>query len=148
MNIDSSRSRGFTLIEITVVVLIFGMIVAFGVPVVQNLTSTANLKGAAENVTAQLRVARQIAIGTGRSQTLIFAAGFQGSDYRVENGGVVGAKWSLPRGITYVWDAGTADTYTIGTNGRVSPSGLVILQNRRGLRDTVSVQASGLVTIR
>ncbi len=39
-------------------------------------------------------------------------------------------------------------TYTIAANGRVTPSGMVILQDRRGLRDTVSVQASGLVTVR
>ena len=145
MPMNFYHSRGFTLIEMAVVVLIFGIVIAFSVPVVQSLTATTNLKGAAENVVAQFRVARQIAIGTGRRQTLRFAAGVESSDYRIENDGVVGAKWSLPRGVSYDWAAGTVGSYTIGTNGRVTPSGTVILQDRRGLRDTVSVQASGLV---
>jgi prepilin-type N-terminal cleavage/methylation domain-containing protein len=148
MNMNSIHSRGFTLIEMAVVVLVFGIVIAFSVPVVQSLTATTSLKGSAENIVAQFRVARQIAIGTGARQTLRFAAGVEGSDYRIENGGVVGAKWILPPGVTYHWGAGTVDSYTIGTNGRVTPSGMVIVQDRRGLRDTISVQASGLVTIR
>ena len=131
-----------------VVVLIFGMVIAFSVPAIQSHTTTNNLKGATENIVAQFRVARQIAISTGANQAIFFDAGVQNSDYRIQNNDVVGGKWSLPRGVNYYWGEGTVNNYTFSTNGRVTPSGMVILEDTRGIRDTVSVQASGLVGVR
>jgi type IV fimbrial biogenesis protein FimT len=147
-----TRSRGFSLVELAIVLVIFGVLMSFSVPMIQGFTSTQNLKGATENLAGQLRLARQVAIDTGKSQTMhcFYQSLLNGqlSDYHMHSGGVVGAMWSLPKGITYNWAAGTASVYIFGSDGRVNTSGMLILRNTKGEMDTVSVQGSGMVTCR
>jgi hypothetical protein len=68
-----------------------------------------------------------------------------GCDYHIHYPSGIGATWNLPDGITY-YSVGVNPTMT--KDGRANASGDVILQNRRGSRDTVSVQMSGLVLTR
>jgi hypothetical protein len=63
----------------------------------------------------------------------------------VHNGSSIEPKWSLPRKVTYYWGSGTEWQYEMTRDGRCKESGLIILQDSRGNRDTISVQASGLV---
>jgi hypothetical protein len=70
------------------------------------------------------------------------------SDYRTTPATGVGGSWRLPQGITYAWSAGTDSAYAFQTDGRCDRAGLIVLQNARGARDTVSVQISGLVLTR
>lgn len=137
--------RGFTLVEIAVTILLVGMLFALSVPTVQRLSNTYQLKGATENLAAQMRLARERAIATGRIQHFHFSPAM-GADYFLidHSTGQIPARWNLPKGVTYA--TGT----TLGWNemkpdGRSLFSGLVVLQDRRGNRDTVSVQTSGLV---
>ena len=74
-----------------------------------------------------------------------FAAGYQGTDYRVEVGGIIQAGWTLPKRISYSWISGTVSSVMVTPEGRFNTSGLIILQDLRGLRDTVSVMSSGLI---
>lgn len=146
-----TRSRGFSLVEMAIVLVIFGVLLSFSVPMIQGFTTTHNLKGAGENLAAQFRLARQIAIDTGKSQVIhCFYQSLnngQINDYHIHSGGaVISGMWNLPKGITYNWVTGTQSVYTIGPDGRFSPSGMVILQNQKGRLDTVSVQGSGMIT--
>ncbi len=138
-----SNMRGFTLVEMAVAILVLGLLFAFSIPAFQNVSSSYQLKGATENLAAQLRLAREKAIATGMDQPMHFTPNWMDSDYHIHYAsGFVPAKWKLPLGITY---------YSIGVNptmfrdGRASGSGIIILRDRRGFRDTVSVQMSGLV---
>jgi len=145
-----SSTRGFTLVEMAVAILVLGLLFAFSIPAYQNVSSSYQLKGATENVAAQLRLAREKAIATGMDQPMHFVYqwadpldNFVISDFHIHYpSGFSPAKWRLPRGITY---------YSIGVHptmfrdGRASGSGNIILRDRRGFRDTVSVQMSGLV---
>ena len=141
--------RGFTLIELMIVIGIMGILMAFSVPAFSSLSGTLQLRGAAENIAAQLRLAREKAIATGVDQPFYLNAGYLNqSDYRTTPASGVGGSWRLPKGISYLWGTGTDSAYVMQRDGRSDRSGLIILQNQRGLRDTVSVQFSGLVLTR
>jgi len=145
---DRSSSRGFSLIELGVVIIIMGLVLAFGIPLFSKYSSTQQLKGAAENIAAQMRLLRETAIGTATQQIMHFSYGsvFNGQrcDYHVHNTpAVVGAMFSLPRGITYA--PGYTSSFTAKSDGRFTAGGLIILVEPSGHRDTVSVMASGLV---
>ncbi len=145
----SPAERGFSLVELAIVLVVLGLLLGFSIPNFQSLSSTHQLRGATENIAGQLRLAREKAIGTGIAQPVSFKYNYLGqSDYRTTPASGVGGSWRLPRGITYAWGAGTDSTYTLQTDGRSDRSGLIILQNQRGNRDTVSVQLSGLILIR
>ena len=123
-----------------------GLLLAISVPTIQTLSGSYTLKGNGEAIAGQLRLAREKAIATSVDQPLRFNAAFMNSDYRIQYpSGSIGAKWSLSKGITYYWGAGTVNAYTMQKDGRCNTSGMVILQDTRGNRDTISVQSSGLV---
>ena len=141
-------SSGFSLIEMVVALAVVGLIAAFSIPALTGMNRTQRLNSAVEGVAGQLRLAREIAIGTGKPQTMHYTLGFvvngRVTDYHIHNA-AVGAAWKLPRGVSYYWGAGTMSSYTFGTDGRSNASGMVILQDTGGRLDTVSVQTSGLI---
>lgn len=142
----SSRDRGFSLLELMIVVLIFGLVIGFSLPTFIRFSSTLQLQSAAENISGQLRLAREKAIATGVVQPVTFEYGYLGeSDYRTTPATGVGGSWRLPKGITYAAEAEIDSTYVFQKDGRCDRSGLIILQNQRAHRDTVSVQLSGIV---
>jgi prepilin-type N-terminal cleavage/methylation domain-containing protein len=141
-----SRTSGFTLVEMAIVILIFGMLFAFSIPAYQRINGSYQLKGATENLAAQLRMARSKAMSTGMDQPMHFTPNYLNSDYHIHYAsGFVPAKWKFPQGITY-YSIGL--TPTMKSDGRCDQSGMVILQDGKGNRDTVSVMASGLVLVK
>src|SRR5262245_63055248 len=138
-----SRTPGFTLVEMAIVILIFGLLFAFSIPAYQRINGSYQLKGATENLAAQLRMARSKAMSPGIDQPMHFTPNFLNSDYHIHYlNGFIPAKWKFPRGVTY-YSIGL--TPTMKSDGRCDQSGLVILQDVQGNLDTVSVLTSGLV---
>ncbi len=137
--------NGFSLMELMVVMIVVAAILAFSLPGFLNYLGTQNLKGAADNIAAQLRIAREKAIATGTTQTMHFYYQQFNSDYHIHNGAVTTPGWYLPNGITYYNGVGFQPIFPMKPDGQCSNSGYVILQDRRNHRDTVSVQLSGLV---
>lgn len=133
------------MVELAIVMLVMGMLIAFAVPAVTGYRSSHMVRIASENIAGQLRLAREKAVSTGTTQTLRFMAGYQGSDYHVWDGAAAYPKWTLPAGITYLWATGTQDSFRLTQDGRSLDSGMIVVQDARGVRDTVSVQRSGLI---
>src|SRR5262245_20616964 len=66
--------RGFTLVEMAVVILVLGLLFAFSIPAYQNISAAYQLRGATENMAAQFRLAREKAIATGIRQPMHLVA--------------------------------------------------------------------------
>ena len=130
------------------VIIVLGTLFAFALPGYSRYAASQNVKGAASNIAAQLRLTRQKAISTGNQQTMHFYYQQSGCDYHIHNlvNNTIEAKWNLPTGVSYYSSGiGFYPEYRMTPEGRCRDSGMVIVQNSRGLRDTVSVELSGLV---
>ncbi|MBI1796578.1 MAG: prepilin-type N-terminal cleavage/methylation domain-containing protein [Candidatus Eisenbacteria bacterium] len=134
---------GFTLVELAITLVVMGLLFAFAIPAFQNISASYQLKGATQNIAAQLRMAREKAIATGSGQPIHFTANFMNCDYHIHYpSGFVVPLGKLPLGITY-YSVGIVPT--MNSDGTCNTSGSVVLQDRRGNRDTVSVNVSGMV---
>jgi prepilin-type N-terminal cleavage/methylation domain-containing protein len=144
--------RGFSLIELAIVLVVLGILFAFSIPNFQSLSSSFQLRGAAENVAGQLRLARERAIATGVEQPIHIPSS---SVYHLHYASGIGLAWTLPRGITFT-GASVGDWYYLASDGRyyqnsshtTTGSNVIVVGNTRGDLDTVSVQPSGLILIR
>ena len=148
-------SRGFSLVELAVTLVVLGLVLAFSIPAYQSMNTSQQLKGATENIASQLRMMREVAIGTNTTQTMHFFYASMGGDYHIHNAGVVGAVWSLPRNIVYSWDSGTQAIMSATSDGRMygagnpaTAPGMIILIDNKLRRDTVSVLTSGLILVK
>lgn len=142
-----SPTRGFSLIEMVIVVAVMGIVVAMGVPSYKLWARSQSMKGAVQAIGGEVQQLRSRAMATGRTQTIHFALDSTGAgDYHVHENGQITAKFDLPMNIVYsVFNQGG---FSITPDGRASNARLVILRDGRGHRDTVSVQLSGLVVVR
>ena len=140
-------NRGFTLVELAAVVLVMGMVFAFAVPSIAKFRKSHDVKGARDNIIAQIQMAKAKAIATGVDQPIHFFTGAYGYDYHIHPGevGPVTVGWKLPRGVTYQWPGGSPMKVTMKKDGTANWSLIIPITNTRGLRDTVSVLTSGLV---
>ena len=147
-------TRGFSLVEMLITVLVLGMVIAFSVPAFQSFGNTNRLHGATENLAANLRVVREKAMATGQTQTFHFQADYPPGktwDYHLHNGVVVSPGWDLPRGVTTTTVLNPIIFHKDGRpradlNGASAPiAGVCVLRNSRGERDTVNVLSSGMI---
>ena len=144
MTRNPQHERGFSLIELMVAIVIFGLIVGFSVPSYQSYATTQKLRGTSENLVQTIQLQRSRAMATGQSVVINFntsaPAGWTVMSQGLQN------QQALPNGVTYA--SANPATLTLTRDGRVSNSGLVVFQNSAGRQDTVSVQLSGLALIR
>src|SRR5204863_4481727 len=142
----NEQLRGFTLVELAITIIILGMLFAMGIPAFRSLSQTQLLVSNTENIAAQLRMTRQRALSQSGDQVLHFTANFLNSDYHIHQpSGYILPLGKLSPGISFYAGVGTSASFTMHRDGTCDPSAMVILQNTRGMRDTVSVQVSGLV---
>jgi len=143
-------ARGFSLLEMGVVILILGLLAAFSFPTYVRFNRTMQLKGTVQNLAGQIQLARQRAIATGTTQIIHLYQGTYGVDFHIHNSGQPPTGlWKFPKNVTYLWSFGTLSGQQVQMtgDGRADRSGMVILQTTGGLRDTVNVQLSGLVLV-
>ena len=139
----NNRESGFSLIELAIVLTVIGLMLAMGIPAFQTLSQSQSLRGASLNVAGQITLARTRAMATGVSQTVNFDGSTTPARVVVLSG-TASRTWALPKGITFA----SANSFNMTSDGRASTSQYIVLQNRRAIRDTVSVQTSGLVLVR
>ena len=131
-----SRSRGFTLVEILMVVAVLVILVSFAMPSVGNATARAELKAAVENVQYSIDAARNLARMTESSVAVNIrptsqpetAAGAEsrsgGEPQRIMFSRPELQDYLLPAGIRLVADH---DTYVFDSRGLVLEPGRVTL---------------------
>jgi type IV fimbrial biogenesis protein FimT len=138
------HERGFTLIELMVTIVIFGLLIGFSVPTYQSYALSQKLRGTSENLVQTIQLQRSRAMATGQNVNINFNTAAPAA-WTVMSAGRMN-RMALPNGISYA--SATPNTIQLSRDGRVSTSALVVFQNRTGSRDTVSVQLSGLALIR
>lgn len=136
-------AQGFTLIELGVVLVLLGLILGIAVPAVIHSTVSSRLGAGADQVVAQLYLAREKAVDEQAEVTVYFAATGSAACMTAVQGGHSVFVQPLPTGIT--WSPVSATSVVLTKDGRASASANVILMDAEGRRDTVSVMASGMV---
>src|SRR5512141_1732208 len=140
--------RGFSLIELMVIVTIIGAILGFGIPAFHRFQVSAALPGARQSVISELRLARQVAIAQSRNYAVKMDAGgnrFQAYD-PTAGPGTAWKNLGNDVALASVSAPAAGGVFTFDYSGRLSANGTVILTNSMGLSDTISVYASGKVT--
>jgi prepilin-type N-terminal cleavage/methylation domain-containing protein len=136
--------RGFSLIELMVTIVVFGLLIGFSVPSYQTYALTQKVRGTSENLVQTIQLQRSRAMATGQNVVINFntsaPAGWTVMSANRQN------QMALPKGVTYA--SANPGSLTLTRDGRVSSSGLVVFQNRVGMQDTVSIELSGLALIR
>lgn len=141
---QSNSTRGFSLMELLTVLIVFGVVVGLGVPSFQRYSQTQSLKGTAQNLVNTLQLQRSRAMATGQDVELNFHVLNPIGWTCLSEGRAT--RTSMPRGIACI--SAVPANYTIHKDGRLSSSGTVIFANRNGSRDTVSIQLSGFALVR
>jgi len=144
MTRNPQHECGFSLIELMVSIVIFGLLVGFSVPSYQTYALTEKLRGTSENLVQTIQLQRSRAMATGQTVNINFNTGTPAGWTVMSNG--LSNQRALPNGITYA--SASPNTIQLLRDGRVNTSALVVFQNRTGGQDTVSIQLSGLALVR
>jgi prepilin-type N-terminal cleavage/methylation domain-containing protein len=141
---ELDSTRGFSLMELMIVLVVFGLILGFGIPSYQKYSQSQQLRGASENLVQTIQLQRSRAMATGQSVTINFNTAAP-AGWTCISAGRANRK-QLPLGVTYA--SANPASLVLTRDGRVNTSGTVVFVNRAGNSDTVSVLLSGLALIR
>lgn len=120
-------ANGFSLLELLVVIGIFGLLVAVAIPGIASYLRSARIEGAANTLAADLRLTRSLA----SSQRKNYAVAFAPTSYSVVRltPRATVLKRALPRGVSFTapdsatffaWGLTEAATIRVGDAGRSS----------------------------
>ena len=126
---DNSACRGWTLVELMMVVAIIGVIVKISVPSIQNTILAYRLSAASASVSAAIQQTRFQSITIGCPYTITFTAG--SSTYQVQTQALSGTPPVCAASFSNV---GSAVAWTSGGGVSLSPS------------TTLQFNANGIVT--
>ena len=154
-----SRSEGFTLIELMVVIVIFGIVSAIALPGFNKFMRSLDLNSQVQRTATTIRVVRQRAITENNNFVLYWDNTIKGWGWwdDDDNDGVkdgmekYAAPEPLPGWIT-ITNSSTnpfpSDSLSFLPNGSASASGSVIFSNTDGFTRSLSVvRPTGMVTV-
>ena len=155
----SKAGAGFTLVELAIVLVIFGIMSAIAIPGLNKFLRSVELNGQVQNFATTLRVVRQRAITENNNYVAYWDSGerklkwWDDDNNDGAKGGMekAGGSEPLPAWIT-VANSGTnpfpSDTVTFTPNGAASASGSTIYSNPEGYQRSLSVvRPTGMVTV-
>lgn len=155
-----SSRNGFTLVEIAVVIVVGGMIMAIGIPAFLNFSRSLTGQQALDEVVRALRMAQQTAVTVHSPMIVAFGNGSQTSDVtsysvhtdrngdRVVQSSEPWKNYTLPRGALLASvSLQPTDSLIFDTGGSLAPSvtGGQIIVSGNGHRDTLYVSPTGMV---
>lgn len=147
--------KGFTLIEITIVIVIIALLISMSVPFFGNLFTSMGLKAAAREISTTLRTARSYAVSKNDNHSVIFTRDgvtatpdiFYVTDSTGTN--MVDKGHKTNPGVSIMGGVGTT-TITFTPNGGLATGSAssVTVQNTKGDSIQVSVNSvTGIVEI-
>lgn len=144
---DASRSRGFSLVELLIVVAVATIVLAFAVPEMQRSLSASRLQTSATQLAAELNFARTISVSRNASYEVHLnssARSFQIQD-REDPANPPRVAKTLEPGITF----GSTPGSGVGFFPRGhAQSGLIRLTDAFGQSIDVVVRSTGMVEVR
>ena len=144
-----AKSRGFTLVELMFVIMIFGLVMAASVPSFGRFLQTWKLHGEVDRMAAALRTARSAAVMRNINAVFQFDTD-AGTYFYYEDDDRDGtrdtaeyrsATFTLPPGIIIDSQTLGGTTVTFGPRGNTMQSGAIILEN--GLEKTRQITIFG-----
>ena len=125
------KQSGFTTIELLVVVVILGGLMAIGIPNYLQYVPRARLRNAARDLYSELQLAKMAAIKVNDTCTVTYAPGTYTISYNINIAGV-----STPRSKTInLADYKSGVNFVVPPGGSVAFDSAMIQFNSRGLRD-------------
>jgi prepilin-type N-terminal cleavage/methylation domain-containing protein len=141
------RDRGFSLAEMLVVLAIIGVVVAIGIPLINEQVRIADIRGSADLIAVHLRAARMIAVTQRRDVTVTVNVDPTNSiSYVRATGDTVSV--SMPRRVLI--KTGSAASITFHSDGSVAASGTITTESTVSNaleRWTLNVNTLGFVSV-
>ncbi len=85
-----TRSRGFTLVEMLVIIAVLGILVAIAIPTFGVISESAKAKGAAQTLATDLQLAKMRAISQSKRCRILFLSG---TSYKFQYYDAAGSVW-------------------------------------------------------
>jgi prepilin-type N-terminal cleavage/methylation domain-containing protein len=156
--VSRMRTRGFTLIELMVVIVVVGIILTYGFPKIRALLIKNDLRSARSTLFTAIQQAKTWAVNDGRATTVRVnpatgALWITASPTRL-SGHTVDTVGSL-RNLTDAYGATlttptSQDTFAFDHRGLLTPVGSstqqIIVVSRSGYRDSVMINGYGRIT--
>lgn len=142
------ESRGFTIIEVLVVVAVVGVLVAVAVPSFGTFMQSTRLRSASSGLYEALTIARSEAIKRGVSVTVSPVGGAWAAGWSVKFGGTTIREWQPEPEVTY---RGAATDITYGSSGRIGGDREIVVyiaSNSTIAARCVTIDAGGRVNTR
>ena len=144
-----SFRKGFTLVELMIVVALIGIIAAIATPAFQRYAINANLRSAARDITSDFLRLKERAISENVEYMIIFNVA--GNSYTIQQGTAAGAPYvdlmtkspaSFGSDINFTANTTFGAGATFRTRGTVT-NGTIGLINSRGSTATIKVNITG-----
>jgi prepilin-type N-terminal cleavage/methylation domain-containing protein len=139
---SNSRNRGMTLIELIIVISVFGILMGIGVANFMHFRGSSDLRVAAEKLAGDLRYVRTTAVARGRTYQLVLDPFNNPYDYIATDGsgGDTLLRRDLPTGIEIEW---FHNPISFTPRGLTDYNTIVVLRGNDSL--VISVTGTGTV---
>lgn len=140
--------KGFTLIEMLIIIGIIAVLVGIGIPVFRSFQPVIQLNGAVRDLVTDLRYAQQIAITEQVNHCLqLFLTE---KKYQIVQCGQTQPLLEvvLPNEVEFLSANFTDDKVEFNPYGAVKESGTIVLENTKNQTKTIEIRPSGFVKIK